>query len=84
MSRKWRFRWRDEDPTPPPEMPPAQTEVSLPDPEEARQALAQSQEGKQTADLLGREVREALSGMREARERNHFAEAILAIIREGR
>lgn len=84
MSKRWHFRWGQKDDRPRQDMPPAQTEVSLPDPAEARQALADSEEGQRRVDQLRREMARTLSGMREARERNHFAEAIIDLIKEGR
>lgn len=84
MNRRWFFPWERKDDPPKPEMPPAKTEVSLPDPDDARQALAESEEGKRTAEQLRVEMRQTLVNMKRARERNHFAEAILEIIREGK
>lgn len=83
--RKW---WRpkreepEEAPLAPP--PPAETEISLPDPQEAREALAESRANKRRTEELGEEVREMLAFMRQAREDNHFAEGLVEMIKRGR
>lgn len=84
--RKW---WRSQqeetkDENPPAESPPPTDETSLPDPHEAREALAESRENKRRTEELGEEVKEMLAFMRAAREKNHFAEGLVEMIVRGR
>lgn len=83
--RKW-WRTKREEPTesPPVAPPPAHSEISLPDPEEAREALAESKANRKRTEELGEEVREMLAFMRQAREENHFAEGLVEMIKRGR
>lgn len=83
--RKW-WRSRREEPAqkPPAPPPPSETEISLPDPDEAREALAHSKETKRRADELSAEIKEMLRLIRAAREENNFAEGIVEMIKRGR
>lgn len=83
MSRWWKSR-KEEPDTTPPVTPPAEPEISLPDPQEAREALAKSQVNRRRTDELAREVHEMLDYMRQARNENHFAEGLIEIIQRGR
>lgn len=83
--RKW-WGSRKEEPvqTPPVAPPPAESEISLPDPEGAREALAESKVNRRRTEELAREVHEMIDFMSQARETNHFAEGLNEIIRKGR
>lgn len=83
--RKWWGTSREEpDKQPPDAPPPAETEISLPDPEEAREALTHSVENKRRTDELAEEVKEMLAFIRSAREDDNFAEGIVEMIKRGR
>lgn len=84
MRNWWKSRKEEPEKTPPVAPPPAEPEISLPDPQEARKALAQSKANKRRTDELAREVHEMLDFMRQAREENHFAEGLTEMIRKGR
>lgn len=84
MPRWWKPKREQPDSTSPVAPPPAETEISLPDPEEAREALAESRANKKRTEELGEEVREMLAFMKQAREDNHFAEGLIEMIQRGR
>lgn len=84
MRKWWKPQREESDARPPVAPPPVETEVSLPDPRGAREALEESWENKKRVDELGEEVREMIAFMRQARERNHFAEGLVEMIRKGR
>lgn len=83
MPKWWPFK-RGETDSVSPAQPPHEAETSLPDPADAREALAEAQEGTKRTEDLGREVREMLAVIRSAREENNFAEGIVEMIRKGR
>jgi hypothetical protein len=83
MRKRWWWPREDEQkPSPPP--PPPEPEISLPDPDEARKALAESKENARRLDEFAGEVKEMLAAMKSAREENNFAEGIVEMIRRGR
>lgn len=82
--RKWWRSPKQEERKPPPVPPPAESEIDLPDLAEAREALAESKKNTRRTEELGEEVKEMLAYLRDAREENHFAEGIVAMIRKGR
>lgn len=85
--RKWRWghgRGADEHPPPAAPSPPEVSEVVLPDPDEAREALAETRKMKKRNEDLSRDVRAWLDYLRNAREENEFAKGIVEMIREGR
>ena len=84
MRKWWRSSQEERKTSPPATPPPPPPEISLPDPDEAREALAESRENKRRADELGQEVKEMLAFIRAAREENNFAEGIVEMIRKGR
>lgn len=84
MGKWWRPRREEPHATPPAPPPPAESEISLPDPEEARETLAQSRENKRRTDELVKEIREVLDSIRAAREDNHFSDALTSLIWGGR
>lgn len=81
---KWRRNPQGESKDAPVPPPFASTETSLPDPQEAREALAQSQENKRRTEEFSEEVKEILRFIRAAREENNFAEGIVEMIKKGR
>lgn len=85
MAKWWRRQKREDSESRPPEAPPTtEPEISLPDPQEARKALAESRVNKKRTEELGKEVHEMLAFMRQAREDNHFAEGLIEMIQRGR
>lgn len=82
--RKW---WRS-DPGREPDgsltPPPPDSPVELPDPTEAREALLKAKAARRAVERLAHELNEVTHGMKTAREENHFAEAIVNMIREGK
>lgn len=84
MRKWWRSSQEEPGKKPPAAPPPSKDEVSLPDPQEAREALAESREAKRRTDELSHEVKEMLAFIRAAREENNFAEGIVELIKRGR
>lgn len=82
--RKWWRSHKEEERKPSSPPPPPETEIDLPDLQEAREALAESRENTRRTEELGQEVKEMLAFMRAAREQNHFAEGLVEMIRKGR
>lgn len=84
--RKWR-RPGSGGGSPPgiPASPPEDTEeVQLPDPKEAEQAIRQQLATRRRVDELHDDVHAWIEFLREAREENHFADGIVAMVKEGR
>jgi hypothetical protein len=85
MVKWWRRMKREEPESRSSEAPPTtESEISLPDLQEAREALAESRVNKKRTEELGKEVHEMLAFMRQAREDNHFAEGLIEMIQRGR
>lgn len=84
MRKWWRSSQEEPEKKPPAVPPPPDPEISLPDPKEAREALAESRENKRRTEELSHEVKEMLAFIRAAREENNFAEGIVEMIKRGR
>lgn len=83
--RRWRWGSQDGGDTPPPASPPSpEPDVVLPDVEEAEQAVQDSLAAQERVDELAMDVHDILVFLRSAREENHFAQGIVAMIKAGR
>lgn len=84
MFKRWWHNREDVERVPPvPPSPPGQ-EISLPNPEEAREALTNAIESRRKVSELSIEIHELLAYIRAGREENNFAEGIVRMIKEGR
>ena len=64
--------------------PPPDSPVELPDPDEAREALLKAKAARRAVERLAHELGEMTHEIRAAREDNHFAEAIVDLIKAGK
>lgn len=69
-------------PAPPPEG--VEEPTVLPDPREAERAVRDQIKARKRMEALSVDVWECLDFLKSAREENHFAEGIIALIKDGR
>lgn len=86
MRRWWQGSPGDEQPPGVPVPPPEGVEepMELPDPIEAERALRDQITARKRMEDLSVDVWECLDFLKSAREENHFAEGIIALIKAGR